>query len=60
MCYICKDYANHIGHKHVLIQSEAENIRQSIGNAVQHVRAFASEVKEFTKKLAEISDKIEG
>jgi len=60
MCYICKDYGGHKGHKHVLIQAEAENIRKSILNAVKHVKTFSGEVNEFAKKLAEITGKIEG
>ena len=60
MCYICKDYGMHKGHKHVLIESEAETIRKSIMNAVQHVQTFSNEVAEFGRKLAEITEKIEG
>lgn len=60
MCYICKDYGGHKGHKHVLIQAEAESIRKSILNAVKHVKTFSGEVNEFAKKLAEITGKIEG
>ena len=60
MCYICKDYGIHKGHKHVLIEAEAENIRKSIQNALQHVKAFSGEVTVFARKLAEISEKIEG
>lgn len=60
MCYICKDYGKHKSHKHVLIQSEADNIRKSIINAVQHTETFSSEVAEFVRKLAEITEKIEG
>ncbi|XP_057298979.1 E3 ubiquitin-protein ligase TRIM23-like [Hydractinia symbiolongicarpus] len=60
MCYICKDYGKHKGHKHVLIGSEADNIRNSITNAVQHVKTFSGEVSEFGRKLAEMTEKIEG
>ena len=60
MCYICKDYGKHKSHKHVLIQSEADNIRKSIANAVQHKQTFSGEVSEFARKLAEITEKIEG
>lgn len=60
MCYICKDYGKHKGHKHVLIENEAENIRKSIINAVQHVNVFSGEVTEFGRKLLEITEKIEG
>lgn len=60
MCYICKDYGNHKGHKHVLIELEADTIRNSISNAVQHVKAFSGEVSEFVKKLARTTEAIEG
>ena len=60
MCYICKDYGKHKTHKHVLIESEADNIRKSIVNAVQHTQTFSGEVGEFAKKLADITEKIEG
>ena len=60
MCYICTDYGKHKGHKHVLIENEAENIRKSIINAVQHVNVFSGEVTEFGRKLIEITEKIEG
>ena len=60
MCYICKDYGAHKGHKHVLIELEADTIRKSISNAVQHVKTFSGEVSEFVKKLARTTEAIEG
>ena len=60
MCYICKDYGSHKGHKHVLIELEADTIRKSISNAVKHVKTFSGEVSEFVKKLARTTQAIEG
>lgn len=60
MCYICKDYGSHIGHKHVLLENEANRVRKSILNAVQHVKAFSGEIADFSRKLAKITENIEG
>ncbi|XP_066916364.1 E3 ubiquitin-protein ligase TRIM23-like [Clytia hemisphaerica] len=60
MCYTCKDYGAHKGHKHVLIELEADTIRKSISNAVLHVKTFSGEVSEFVKKLVRITESIEG
>lgn len=60
MCYICKDYGSHEGHKHVLLENEAERIRKSILNAVHHVKTFSGEIAEFARKLSKITEKIEG
>lgn len=60
MCYICKDYGAHKGHKHVLIELEADTIRKSISNAVQHVKTFSGEVSEFVRKLTRTTEAIEG
>ena len=60
MCYVCKDYGSHKGHKHVLLENEAKTIRESILNAMLHVKTFTGEIAEFARKLSKITEKIEG
>ena len=60
LCYVCKDYGKHQGHKHVLLESEAEAVRSSVIGAVQHVKVFSEEVAEYMKKLSTATESIEG
>ncbi|KXJ17535.1 E3 ubiquitin-protein ligase TRIM23 [Exaiptasia diaphana] len=60
MCFVCKDYGRHQNHKHALLETEAENMRSSVTNAIQHVRTFTTEVTEASKKLTSVIDSIEG
>eukprot|EP00794_Sanderia_malayensis_P007948 gene7948-8805_t len=60
MCYICKDYGKHQGHKHMLLEIEAESVRASIVNAVRHVKTFYEEVSDYTTKIMKVVDEIEG
>ncbi|XP_068673789.1 E3 ubiquitin-protein ligase TRIM23-like [Montipora foliosa] len=60
MCFVCRDYGKHQGHKHTLLENEAENMRASVTNAIQHVRTFTSEVDGSARKLSSVIDAIEG
>lgn len=60
MCFVCRDYGKHQGHKHTLLENEAENMRASVTNAIQHIRTFTSEVEGSARKLSSVIDGIEG
>ncbi|XP_063397404.1 E3 ubiquitin-protein ligase TRIM23-like [Mytilus trossulus] len=60
MCYICKDYGRHVKHRHSLLDSEAENVRTSITNAVQQIKSFGEEVADSARKLGATIQQIEG
>lgn len=60
MCYICKDYGRHGKHRHSLLDSEAENVRTSITNAVQQIKSFGEEVADSARKFGVIIQQIEG
>lgn len=60
MCYICKDYGRHTKHKHALLETEAENVRSSILNAVQHIKSFGEEVTDSARRLHAVIQQIEG
>uniref|UniRef100_T1J0K2 RING-type E3 ubiquitin transferase n=1 Tax=Strigamia maritima TaxID=126957 RepID=T1J0K2_STRMM len=60
MCFICKDYGRHTRHKHGLLETEAEKVRSSVGNAVQHMKKFSDEVNESIRKLNFLIQQIEG
>ncbi|CAG2248943.1 ARFD1 [Mytilus edulis] len=60
MCYICKDYGRHVKHRHSLLDSEAENVRTSITNAVQQIKSFGEEVADSARKLGVTIQQIEG
>ena len=44
MCYICKDYGRHKGHKHNLLELEAEQSRGRMATAVQKMKKFIEEM----------------
>lgn len=60
MCFVCRDYGKHQGHKHTLLENEAENMRASVTNAIQHVRTFTDEVDVSAGRLASVIETIEG
>ncbi|KAJ8305349.1 hypothetical protein KUTeg_015894 [Tegillarca granosa] len=60
MCYICKDYGRHVKHRHTLLETEAENVRSSIVNAVQQIRSFGEEVADSARKLSSVIQQVEG
>ncbi|KDR21099.1 E3 ubiquitin-protein ligase TRIM23-like [Zootermopsis nevadensis] len=60
MCFICKDYGRHKSHKHALVETEAENIRATVINAVQHMRKFMEDMSETVHKLEQVVQMLEG
>lgn len=60
MCVLCKDYGKHKGHKHHLVITEAENVRSSICNAIQHIKLFSEDIAKATQKIETVIQKIEG
>ncbi len=46
--------------QHALLEGEAETVRSSISNAAEHVRSFAEEVTEWSRKLCHVIQQIEG
>jgi len=60
MCYICKDYGRHKGHKHNLLELEAEQVRLRMGSAVQKMKKFLEEMGETTRKLEQVLAEIRG
>ena len=60
MCYICKDYGRHKGHKHNLLELEAEQVRLRMGSAVQKMKKFLEEMGETTRKLEQLLGEIRG
>ncbi len=51
MCYVCKDYGRHKGHKYSLMENEADRMRCLIADAVSHLRKFMEEITETSRKL---------
>ena len=60
MCYICKDYGRHKGHKHNLLELEAEQVRTRMATAVQKMKKFMEEMGETTRKLEHVLSEIRG
>lgn len=60
MCFVCRDYGKHQGHKHTLLEKEAENMRESVTNVIQHVRTFTDEVDGLAGRLSSVIEAIEG
>uniref|UniRef100_A0A8C5FAG1 B-box C-terminal domain-containing protein n=1 Tax=Gadus morhua TaxID=8049 RepID=A0A8C5FAG1_GADMO len=60
MCCVCKEYGKHQGHKHSLLESEANQIRASILDMAHCIRSFTEEVSDYSRKLVGIVQQIEG
>ncbi|KAF7700744.1 hypothetical protein HF521_001909 [Silurus meridionalis] len=60
MCCVCKEYGKHQGHKHAVLESEANQIRASILDMAHCIRTFTEEVSEYSRKLVGIVQQIEG
>uniref|UniRef100_A0A1B6H0Y9 RING-type E3 ubiquitin transferase n=4 Tax=Proconiini TaxID=565685 RepID=A0A1B6H0Y9_9HEMI len=60
MCFICKDYGRHKNHKHALVEVEAENIRSSVVNAVQHMRTLMEDMSDTVHRLEQVAVGLEG
>ncbi|XP_066298364.1 E3 ubiquitin-protein ligase TRIM23-like isoform X1 [Branchiostoma lanceolatum] len=60
MCYVCKDYGKHQGHKHTLIENDAEQVRMSIIDTLQHVRGFLDGVSDSARRLGNAIQQMEG
>lgn len=43
-----------------MLETEAENVRSSIVNAMQHIRSFMEEVMDTARKLGTVIQQIEG
>ena len=51
MCHLCKDYGRHKNHKHALVETEADNIRNSVRNTASHMRSLMEEMGETLNRL---------
>jgi len=60
MCYICKDYGRHKGHKHNLLELEAEQSRGRMVTAVQKMKKFMEEMGDTTRKMEQVLCEIRG
>ncbi|KAK5879168.1 hypothetical protein CesoFtcFv8_024497 [Champsocephalus esox] len=60
MCCVCKEYGKHQGHKHTVLETEANQIRASILDMAHCIRSFTDEVSEYSRKLVGIVQQIEG
>ncbi|KAG1971093.1 ADP-ribosylation factor [Pimephales promelas] len=60
MCCVCKEYGKHQGHKHAVLEGEANQIRGSILDMAHCIRTFTEEVSEYSRKLVGIVQQIEG
>ena len=54
LCYVCKDYGRHKGHRYNLLEVEAEEVRTTITDAVNHLKKFMEEITETARKLGEL------
>ncbi|XP_063962539.1 E3 ubiquitin-protein ligase TRIM23-like [Lytechinus pictus] len=60
MCFVCKDYGKHRGHKHTLLEQEADTTRSVVVGMVQQVRVFSEEISESARRLGDIIQQVEG
>ncbi|PAA68123.1 hypothetical protein BOX15_Mlig008451g2 [Macrostomum lignano] len=59
MCYICKDYGRHVGHRHALLESELESVRSGLSASLSSVRAFAADLNEAARRLRACAEEID-
>ncbi|XP_072461184.1 E3 ubiquitin-protein ligase TRIM23 isoform X1 [Notamacropus eugenii] len=60
MCCVCKEYGKHQGHKHSVLEPEANQIRVSILDMAHCIRTFTEEISDYSRKLVGIVQHIEG
>nr|XP_031529292.1 E3 ubiquitin-protein ligase TRIM23 [Vicugna pacos] len=60
MCCVCKEYGRHQGHKHSVLEPEANQIRASILDMAHCIRTFTEEISDYSRKLVGIVQHIEG
>lgn len=60
MCCVCKEYGKHQGHKHSILEPEANQIRASILDMAHCIRTFTEEISDYSRKLVGIVQHIEG
>ncbi|NXS48692.1 TRI23 ligase, partial [Balaeniceps rex] len=60
MCCVCKEYGKHQGHKHSVLEPEANQICASILDMAHHIRTFTEEISDYSRKLVGIVQHIEG
>jgi len=60
MCFICKDYGRHAKHKHVLLEAEAEGVRNTINSALNHMQKFSEEISDTAVRISEVISEIKG
>uniref|UniRef100_A0A5F8GN88 RING-type E3 ubiquitin transferase n=1 Tax=Monodelphis domestica TaxID=13616 RepID=A0A5F8GN88_MONDO len=60
MCCVCKEYGKHQGHKHSVLEPEADQIRASILDMAHCIRTFTEEISDYSRKLVAIVQHIEG
>ncbi|XP_067425327.1 E3 ubiquitin-protein ligase TRIM23 isoform X3 [Emydura macquarii macquarii] len=60
MCCVCKEYGKHQGHKHSVLEPEANQIRASILDMAHCIRTFTEEISDYSRKLVGIVQQIEG
>ncbi|NWS45925.1 TRI23 ligase, partial [Probosciger aterrimus] len=60
MCCVCKEYGKHQGHKHSVLEPEANQIRASILDMAHCIRTFTEEISDYSRKLVGIVQHIEG
>ena len=51
---------NSFVHQHILLENEAESVRSTMVNAVQHIKNFMEEVTDWGKKLGLVIQQVEG
>ncbi|NWU70758.1 TRI23 ligase, partial [Pterocles burchelli] len=60
MCCVCKEYGKHQGHKHSVLEPEANQIRASILDMAHCIRTFTEEISDYSRKLVGIVQQVEG
>lgn len=60
MCFVCKDYGRHQGHKHTPLGKAAEDTRATLTEAVLCTRPLLDKISDAVRKLKETIQHIEG
>jgi len=60
MCYLCRDFSSHKGHKFNLLSHEAESIKGLLTNCLSIINNFSDDVTNYIRRLNACMQLIEG
>ena len=60
MCYLCRDFSSHKGHKFTLLRTEAEAVKSLVNDCLESVRSLSDDVTNCVRQISVCLQHIEG